>query len=105
MNVNVSMNFNAHNIQYGAGYNVPSSTNPTNMNYDPFYGSNRHGIPTNYHHNALSSDLKHRNDPVTSKQAMLLSTAGSYDYKDFSKFCDFFPTATSSTAGSTEKRA
>ena len=106
MNVNVSMNFNSHNIQYGTGYNVPSSNGSGNIGYEPFYSSTRHTVPPGYHHhhNSIASELKHRTDPVTSKQAMLLSATAPYDYKDISKFCDFFPTPSSSSAGSTEKR-
>lgn len=104
MNVNVSMNFNSHNIQYTTGYNMPTaSTAPnTTLPYEPFYSSNRHPIPSaTYHHH--SSDMKTRSDSMSSKQAMILSAAASYDYKDLSKLCDFFPTPSSST-GSNEKR-
>jgi hypothetical protein len=107
MNVNVSMNFNAHNIQYASGYNVPnpSGTGTTNLPYDPFYNSNRHHPITSpyHHHNSIPSEMKTRSDSVTSKQAMLLSAAATYDYKDLSKLCEFFPTPSSST-GSNEKR-
>ena len=104
MNVNVSMNFNSHNIQYTNGYNVPTvSTAPnSNLPYEPFYSSNRHPIPSATYHNHHSSDMKTRSDSMSSKQAMILSAA-SYDYKDLSKLCDFFPTPSSST-GSNEKR-
>ena len=101
MNVNVSMNFNSHNIQYTTGYNAPTAATTT-LPYDPFYSSNRQpGTSTAYHHhhNSLPSDMK---NPVSTKQAMLLSAAASYDYKDLSKLCEFFPTPSSS--GSNEKR-
>jgi hypothetical protein len=102
MNVNVSMNFNSHNIQYGTGYNVPTPS--TNLSYEPFYGSNRHPVTSSsyHHHNSMPSEIKNRSDPVTTKQAMLLSAAATYDYKDLSKLCEFFPTPSSS--GSNEKR-
>ncbi len=109
MNVNVSMNFNSHNIQYATGYNVPTpSAATTNLSYEPFYGSNRHSVPSSayhqhHHHNSMPLEIKNRSDPVTTKQAMLLSAAATYDYKDLSKLCEFFPTPSSST-GSNEKR-
>jgi len=107
MNVNVSMNFNSHNIQYTSGYNVPTpsaTTTTSNLPYEPFYSSNRHPVNSSYHHhNSMPSDIKNRSDPVTTKQAMLLSAATGYDYKDLSKFCEFFPTP-SSSSGSNEKR-
>jgi hypothetical protein len=106
MNVNVSMNFNAHNTQYITGYNGPTpSTTAANLSYEPFYSSNRHPVTSAsyYHHNSIPTEMKNRSDPVTTKQAMLLSAAATYDYKDLSKFCDFFPTPSSST-GSNEKR-
>jgi hypothetical protein len=105
MNVNVSMNFNSHNIQYSTGYNVPSAGS-ANLAYDPFYNANRHSIPSTYHHHtSLGSDSKHRSDSMSTKQAMLLSAGTGYDYKDFSKLCEFFPTpSSSSSAGSGEKR-
>ena len=106
MNVNVSMNFNSHNIQYSTGYNVPTASGAaTNLPYEPFYGPNRHSVPSSayHHHNSIPSEIKNRSDPVTTKQAMLLSAAAGYDYKDLSKLCEFFPTASSST-GSHEKR-
>jgi hypothetical protein len=107
MNVNVSMNFNSHNIQYTTGYNVPTASGTANnLPYEPFYGSNRHSVPSSayhHHHNSIPSEMKNRSDPVTTKQAMLLSAAAGYDYKDLSKLCEFFPTPTSST-GSHEKR-
>lgn len=111
MNVNVSMNFNSHNIQYATGYNLPPSTSSSNLSYDSFYSSNRHSIPSPYHHshhphhphhNGMTSEMKHRTDPMAAKQAMLLSAAAnSYDYKDLSKLCEFFPTPTSSAGSST----
>jgi hypothetical protein len=103
MNVNVSMNFNSHNIQYATGYNVPTPT--ANLSYEPFYGSNRHPVTSSsyHHHNSMPSEIKNRSDPVATKQAMLLSAAATYDYKDLSKLCEFFPTP-SSSAGSNEKR-
>jgi hypothetical protein len=106
MNVNVSMNFNAHNIQYGSGYNVPTpSAATTNLSYDPFYNSNRHHPVTSsyHHHNSIPPDMKNRLEPVSTKQAMLLSAAATYDYKDLSKLCEFFPTPSSSN-GCNEKR-
>jgi hypothetical protein len=107
MNVNLSMNFNSHNIQYTTGYNVPTgSATTTNLPYEPFYGSNRHSVPSSayhHHHNSMPSEMKNRSDPVSTKQAMLLSAAANYDYKDLSKLCEFFPTPSSST-GSHEKR-
>ncbi len=92
MNVNVSMNFNSHSVQYNPPYGTNSnSTNFSNSPYDTFYNPTG---PTHYpftnHH---SSEIKSNRDPVTSKQAMLLSAAN-YDYKDFSKLCEFFPTST-----------
>ena len=108
MNVNVSMNFNSHNIQYSTGYNVPtpSATTATNLSYEPFYTSNRHHPVTSsyYHHNSIPSDVKSRSDPVAAKQAMLLSAATGYDYKDLTKLCEFFPTPSSSSSGSNDKR-
>ncbi|CAF2435981.1 unnamed protein product [Rotaria sp. Silwood2] len=108
MNVNVSMNFNAHNIQYANGYNIPtassSATTATNLPYDPFYSSNRHQVtPSYHHHNSIPSKIKNRSDPTTMKQAMLLSASTNYDYNGLSKLCEFFPTPSSST-GSNEKR-
>ncbi|CAF4387675.1 unnamed protein product, partial [Adineta steineri] len=50
--------------------------------------------------NRSSSYLQ--SDPVATKQAMLLSAAANYDYKDLSKLCDFFPTST--PMNSNEKR-
>jgi hypothetical protein len=110
MNVNVSMNFNSHNIQYSTGYNLPSTASSSNIPYDSFYGANRHSIPSNYphaHHNSMSSEMKHRTDLVTAKQAMLLSAAAatSYDYKEISKLCDYFPTPASSSSASTSTGA
>ncbi|CAF3885828.1 unnamed protein product [Rotaria magnacalcarata] len=110
MNVNVSMNFNAHNIQYSNGYNMPtassSSSATANLPYEPFYGSNRHQVTSPYHsHNSIPSKIKNRSDPSTMKQAMLLSATGNYDYKGLSKFCDFFPTpSSSSSTASNDKR-
>lgn len=109
MNVNVSMNFNSHNIQYTTGYNVPPATasSTSNLSYDPFYGSTRHSVPSTayhpHHHPSIPLEMKTRSDPVASKQSMLLSAAATYDYKDLSKLCEFFPTPSSSTS-STEKR-
>ena len=107
MNVNVSMNFNSHNIQYSTGYNVPtpSATTSANIPYEPFYTSNRHHpVTSSYHHNSMPTDIKSRSDSVSTKQAMLLSAATAYDYKDLSKFCEFFPTPSSSSSGSNDKR-
>lgn len=111
MNVNVSMNFNSHNIQYSNGYTIPtasssSSTAPTaNLPYEPFYGSNRNSVASPYHHNSMQSKVKNRSDPAAMKQAMLLSATSAYDYKDLSKLCEFFPApASTSTNGSNEKR-
>ncbi|CAF1272296.1 unnamed protein product [Adineta steineri] len=106
MNVNVSMNFNSHNIQYTSGYNVPTpSGSAANLSYEPFYTSNRHHPVTSsyHHHNSIPSEIKNRLDPVSTKQAMLLSAATGYDCKDFTKLCDFFPTPSSSST-SNEKR-
>lgn len=108
MNVNVSMNFNGHNIQYSNGYNIPtaSSSTATNLPYEPFYSSNRHQVNSPYHpQNSIPSKIKNRSDPAAMKQAMLLSATGNYDYKGFSKLCDFFPTPPpSSSTTSNEKR-
>ncbi|CAF0909019.1 unnamed protein product [Rotaria sp. Silwood1] len=112
MNVNVAMNFNAHNIQYTNGYNIPTASSSTtsattaNLPYEPFYGSNRHQVTSPYHHhNSMPSKIKNRSDPATMKQAMLLSATANYDYKGLSKLCEFFPTpSSSSSAGSNEKR-
>ena len=106
MNVNVSMNFNPHNIQYTTGYNLPTSTGSANLSYDAFYSSNRHSIPSPYHHShhtGMAAEMKQRTDPMAAKQAMLFSAAAanSYDYKDFSKLCEFFPTPASSAGSST----
>lgn len=102
MNVNVSMNFNSHNIQYTTGYNVPPTpvSSTSNLPYDPFYGSTAYHP---HHHTSIPLEMKPRSDPITSKQTMLLSAAATYDYKDLSKLCEFFPTP-SSSVGSTEKR-
>jgi hypothetical protein len=102
MNVNVSMNFNSHNIQYTNGYNAPQPMAATtaNLSYEPFYGLNRHPVTSSFHHhNPMSSEMKNRSD----KQAMLLSAAAGYDCKDLSKLCEIFPTP-SSSASSNEKR-
>ena len=102
MSVNVSMNFNSHNVQYTTGYNVPSATvsSTSNLPYDPFYGSTRHSVPStayhHHHHPSIPLEMKPRPDPMTSKQSMLLSAATNYDYKDLSKLCEFFPTPSSS---------
>ncbi len=89
MNVNVSMNFNSHSVQYNTGYGTNSSTtNFSNSPYETFYNPSG---PTHYPFTNHSPEIK--SNPVTSKQAMLLSAAN-YDYKDLSKLCDFFPTST-----------
>ena len=112
MNVNLSMNFNSHNIQYSTGYHVPPATasSTSNLTYDSFYGPTRHPIPSSaYHHHhqhphpSIPLEMKTRLDPVTSKQSMLLTAAANYDYKDLSKFREFFPTP-SSSVGSTDRR-
>ncbi|CAF1568974.1 unnamed protein product [Rotaria sp. Silwood1] len=109
MNVNVSMNFNSHSVQYSTGYGTNSNgTNFVNSPYDTFYN------PTNTSHYSFtnhSPEIKTnrssnylQTDPVTTKQAMFLSAAAvasNCDYKDFSKLCDFFPTPSSSSSSTT----
>ena len=105
MNVNVSMNFNSHNIQYANGYNMPTAS--VNLSYEPFYASNRYQTPPpyhhHYHHSSIPSKIKNRFDSTMTKSTMFLSSTGNYDYKDLSKLYGFFPTSASST-GSNEKR-
>lgn len=108
MNVNVSMNFNSHSVQYTAGYaNGSGSTNFTNSPYDSFYNS---ASSAHYPFSTHSPEMKGTRsaasylptDSVTQKQAMILSAAAAnYDYKDLSKLCDFFPTPSSSSAATT----
>jgi hypothetical protein len=109
MNVNVSMNFNSHSVQYATGYGTNSNTtNFGNSPYETFYNptGTSHYPFTNHSpeikSNRSSSYLS--SDPVTTKQAMLLSAAANYDYKDLTKFCDFFPTPSSSTPMNTNDK-
>ncbi|CAF1298476.1 unnamed protein product, partial [Didymodactylos carnosus] len=90
MNVNVSMNFNSHSVQYTS---YPSSfgfTNPStpSLQYDQFY---RH------HHHHHGADVKHpllqQSAADATKQMFLSSVGAGYDYKDISKLCDLFPTS------------
>jgi hypothetical protein len=101
MNVNVSMNFNSHSVQYNTGYGTgPTAPNFVNSPYETFHNpSGTSHYPFTNHSpemkpNRSSSYLP--SDPVATKQAMLLS-AVNYDYKDFSKFSDLFPTPSSSS--------
>ncbi|CAF1360910.1 unnamed protein product [Rotaria sordida] len=104
MNVNVSMNFNSHSVQYTSGYGNGSSTaNFVNSPYETFYnptGTSHYTFPN--HSPEIKSNRSSnylQSDPVTTKQAMLLSAAAANcDYKDFSKLCDFFPTPSSSSS-------
>lgn len=113
---NSSTLFNHHPTQYSSAYGPGSTTGAfPNTSYENFYHSN---APTHYPFVSHGSDMKgtHRSstclpsDPVTSKQAMILSAAAAaaaanYDYKDLSKLCDFLPTpSTSSSNGQSEKR-
>lgn len=106
MNVNVSMNFNSHSVQYSTGYGTGSSaTNFVNSPYDTFYNptATSHYPFTNHSPEIKSNRSTNylQPDPVTTKQAMLLSAAAANcDYKDFSKLCDFFPTPSSSSSTS-----
>ena len=110
MNVNVSMNFNSHSVQYTAGYGAGSgSANFSNSPYDSFYNSassahypfGTHSPEMKGNRSSSSSASYLPTDPVTQKQAMILSAAAAnYDYKDLSKLCDFFPTPSSSSATS-----
>jgi hypothetical protein len=111
MNVNVSMNFNSHNLQYTtSGYGPNSAaTNFPSSPYEPFYSTTPNGhypfvnhSMENKTHRTISSSSSSclPTDPVSSKQAMFLSAAAAaaaanYDYKDLSKLCDFFPTSSS----------
>jgi hypothetical protein len=96
MNVNVSMNFNSHSVQYSAGYgNGSNPTNFVNSPYETFYN------PTGTSHYPFTT----HSPEIKSNRSMLLS-ATNYDYKDLSKLCDFFPTPTSSSTpmNTNEKR-
>ncbi|CAF1557343.1 unnamed protein product, partial [Adineta ricciae] len=84
MNVNVSMNFNSHSVQYAPGYgsNMNPSASFSATPYDPFYASS---AASHYPFTNHSPELKssRSSDPVTTKQAMFLSAAAAnYDYKD-----------------------
>jgi hypothetical protein len=111
MNVNVSMNFNSHSVQYSTGYGANSNpTNFSNSPYETFYNpSGTSHYPFTNHSPEMKSNRSSSylpSDPVATKQAMLLSAAANYDYKDLTKFCDFFPTSSPSTSMNTnEKRA
>ena len=111
MNVNVSMNFNSHSVQYSTGYGTNSNgTNFGNSPYETFYNpSGTSHYPFTNHSPEIKSNRSSSylpTDPVATKQAMLLSAAANYDYKDLTKFCDFFPTPSPATSMNTnEKRA
>lgn len=111
MNVNVSMNFNSHSVQYSTGYGSNSTgTNFGNSPYETFYNpTGTSHYPFTNHSPEIKSNRSSSylpSDPVATKQAMFLSAAAAnYDYKDLTKFCDFFPTPSPSTPmHSTEKR-
>jgi hypothetical protein len=109
MNVNVSMNFNSHSVQYSAGYGTNS--NPSNFGnspYETFYNpTGTSHYPFTNHSPEIKSNRSSSylpNDPVATKQAMLLSAAANYDYKDLTKFCDFFPTPSPTTSMNTNDK-
>jgi hypothetical protein len=109
MNVNVSMNFNSHSVQYTAGYGANSNvTNFGNSPYETFYNpTGTSHYPFTNHSPEIKSNRSSsylQPDPVATKQAMLLSAAANYDYKDLTKFCDFFPTPSPSTPMNTNDK-
>lgn len=90
------MNFNGHHVQYPTTYGAHTTNSP----YEQFYNP----AVTPYHpftgsHTPDFKASRLSTDPVSSKQAMFLTSNG-YDYKDFSKFCDIFPTPPSSSTSS-----
>jgi len=113
MNVNVSMNINSHSIQYSTGYGSNgNATNFTSSPYETFYNpaaSSHYPFANHSPEMKTSRSSAYLPNDSAAKQAMLLSAAAAnYDYKDLTKFCDFFPTTSTATAtpmNTNEKRS
>ena len=91
MNVNVSMNFNSHNIQYSAtGYNVQHPSTNINLPYEPFYNSNRY---IQFIHHTIIIQCHQKLNLVricSTKQAMLYQQLQIMIIKIYQNYVNFF---------------